>query len=167
MSWGEFLHCCTKHCVHALFVQAVPSVYMNKSHLYISHFCVLLPLAIFSCDHIPNLIANNFFVYCFVHVCVICTYNNFTYNYITCMYNTYITYLNLLSYFLVTCYDVYTVVLVMTSSRWVMLLSSRDSYSGLVTMSAELCRQAAQSRLSVDSIDPSFLTSKTQGTHCI
>ena len=61
----------------------------------------------------------------------------------------------------------YTVVSVMTSSRWVVLLSSGDSYSGLVTMSAELCQQAAQSRLSVDSIDPSFLTSKTQGTHCI
>ena len=53
-----------------------------------------------------------------------------------------------------------------TTSRWVVVLSPEESYGGLVSTSAELCQQAAQGRLAVDSIDPAFLSSRLEGKNC-
>lgn len=46
----------------------------------------------------------------------------------------------------------------------VVILSPDDSYSGLVQLSADLCRQAtAHGRLTVENIDPAYLDTRTQG----
>ena len=50
-----------------------------------------------------------------------------------------------------------------TSSRWVMVLSPEESYGGLVSTSTELCQQAAQGRVAIDSIDSTFLNSRLEG----